>query len=115
MGQHVDPSVGRRPGPARVLLSGQPTLKHAETNDCNAFQVDICTNGFGAGFDFAIPESHILEPERTTETTCRADAALAGRQVNLGPVSGEKGHWIRQGRGQLASNPNSIIAAGPGG
>jgi hypothetical protein len=36
-------------------------------------------------------------------------------KVNLGPLPGEKGHWIRQGRGQLASNPNSIIAAGPGG
>ena len=36
-------------------------------------------------------------------------------RVNLGTFPGEKGHWIRQGRGQLASNPESIIAAGPGG
>jgi hypothetical protein len=35
--------------------------------------------------------------------------------VNLGPPPGEKGHWIRQGRAQLASNPESVIAAGPGG
>ena len=35
--------------------------------------------------------------------------------VNLGTTAGEKGHWIRQGRAQLASNPESIIAAGPGG
>jgi hypothetical protein len=35
--------------------------------------------------------------------------------VNLGTFPGEKGHWIRQGRAQLASNPESIIAAGPGG
>jgi hypothetical protein len=33
----------------------------------------------------------------------------------LGTFPGEKGHWIRQGRAQLASNPRSIIAAGPGG
>jgi hypothetical protein len=36
-------------------------------------------------------------------------------RVNLGTFPGEKGHWIRQGRAQLASNPQSIIAAGPGG
>jgi len=36
-------------------------------------------------------------------------------RINLGPLPGEKGHWIRQGRAQLASNPESIIAAGPGG
>lgn len=36
-------------------------------------------------------------------------------RVNLGTSPGEKGHWIRQGRGQLASNPESVIAAGPGG
>jgi hypothetical protein len=36
-------------------------------------------------------------------------------RVNLGTLPGEKGHWIRQGRAQLASNPESIIAAGPGG
>jgi hypothetical protein len=35
--------------------------------------------------------------------------------LNLGTVPGEKGHWIRQGRAQLASNPESVIAAGPGG
>lgn len=34
---------------------------------------------------------------------------------NLGTFPGEKGHWIRQGRGQLAGNPDSVIAAGPGG
>jgi hypothetical protein len=39
---------------------------------------------------------------------------LDGR-VNFGPPPGEKGHWIRMGRGQLASNPNSTIAAGPAG
>src|SRR5438105_4671634 len=36
-------------------------------------------------------------------------------RVNLGALPGEKGHWIRQGRAQLANNPESIIAAGPGG
>jgi hypothetical protein len=36
-------------------------------------------------------------------------------RVNLGTFPGEKGHWIRQGRGQLASNPDSVISAGPGG
>ncbi len=36
-------------------------------------------------------------------------------RVNLGTFPGEKGHWIRQGRAQLASNPESVIAAGPGG
>src|SRR5262249_10905694 len=35
--------------------------------------------------------------------------------VNLGTFPGEKGHWIRQGRAQLASNAESVIAAGPGG
>ena len=35
--------------------------------------------------------------------------------VNLGTFPGEKGHWIRQGRAQLASNPESVITAGPGG
>jgi hypothetical protein len=36
-------------------------------------------------------------------------------RVSFGPSPGEKGHWIRQGRAQLASNPESVIAAGPGG
>src|SRR5215471_5128944 len=49
----------------------------------------------------------------------RAPARPAPRwpdgRVNLGTFPGEKGHWIRQGRAQLASNPESIIAAGPGG
>ena len=36
-------------------------------------------------------------------------------RVSFGPTPGEKGHWIRQGRAQLASNPGSVIAAGPGG
>jgi hypothetical protein len=35
--------------------------------------------------------------------------------VNLGTFPGEKGHWIRQGRGHLAANSDSVIAAGPGG
>jgi hypothetical protein len=35
--------------------------------------------------------------------------------VNLGTFPGEKGHWIRQGRAQLANNAESVIAAGPGG
>ena len=35
--------------------------------------------------------------------------------VNLGTFRGEKGHWIRQGRAQLADNPESVLAAGPGG
>jgi hypothetical protein len=34
--------------------------------------------------------------------------------VNLGTGNGEKGHWIRQGRSQLANNPDSALAAGPG-
>jgi len=37
-----------------------------------------------------------------------------GRE-NLGTSPGEKGHWIRQGRAQLANNAGSVIAAGPGG
>jgi len=49
----------------------------------------------------------------------RAPAPPAPRwpdgRVNLGTFPGEKGHWIRQGRAQLASNPGSVIAAGPGG
>jgi hypothetical protein len=36
-------------------------------------------------------------------------------RINIGTFPGEKGHWIRQGRAQLASNPESVIAAGPGG
>src|SRR5215475_3082541 len=40
---------------------------------------------------------------------------LQDGRVNLGPLPGEKGHWIRQGRAQLASNSESVIAAGPGG
>ena len=36
-------------------------------------------------------------------------------RVNLGTFPGENGHWIRQGRGQLATNSDSVIAAGPGG
>jgi hypothetical protein len=36
-------------------------------------------------------------------------------RINLGTTGTDKGHWIRQGRAQLASNPESIIAAGPGG
>jgi hypothetical protein len=36
-------------------------------------------------------------------------------RANLGTSGSEKGHWIRQGRAQLASNPESVIAAGPGG
>jgi hypothetical protein len=36
-------------------------------------------------------------------------------RVSLGTFPGEKGHWIRQGRAQLASNADSVIAAGPGG
>src|SRR5262249_30156171 len=49
----------------------------------------------------------------------RAPARPAPRwpdgRVNLGTSPGEKGHWIRQGRAQLANNPGSVIAAGPGG
>lgn len=36
-------------------------------------------------------------------------------RINLGTAPGEKGHWIRQGRAQLATNTESVIAAGPGG
>jgi hypothetical protein len=36
-------------------------------------------------------------------------------RINLGTFPGEKGHWIRQGRGQLATNTDSVIAAGNGG
>jgi len=36
-------------------------------------------------------------------------------RINIGTFPGEKGHWIRQGRAPLASNPESVIAAGPGG
>jgi hypothetical protein len=49
----------------------------------------------------------------------RAPARPAPRwadgRVNLGTSPGEKGHWIRQGRAQLANNAGSVIAAGPGG
>jgi len=34
-------------------------------------------------------------------------------RINLGTSPGEKGHWIRQGRAQLADNPQSVISAGP--
>lgn len=40
---------------------------------------------------------------------------LASGQMNLGAPVGEIGHWIRQGRAQLAANSDSVIAAGPGG
>ncbi len=40
---------------------------------------------------------------------------LIGQNANLGPAPGDKGHWIRQGRAQLATNSESVIAAGPGG
>jgi hypothetical protein len=36
-------------------------------------------------------------------------------RINLGTSPGEKGHWIRQGRAQLATNTDSVIVAGPGG
>jgi hypothetical protein len=36
-------------------------------------------------------------------------------RINLGTFPGEKGHWIRQGRGQLATNTDSVTAAGNGG
>jgi hypothetical protein len=39
----------------------------------------------------------------------------ADGHINLGTFPSEKGHWIRQGRGQLATNTDSVIAAGPGG
>jgi len=38
-----------------------------------------------------------------------------GGHINLGTFPGENGHWIRQGRAQLANNPSSVIAAGSGG
>ena len=40
---------------------------------------------------------------------------LPDGHVNLGTSGNENGHWIRQGRAQLASNPESVIAAGQGG
>jgi hypothetical protein len=52
---------------------------------------------------------------RQTQSLIRAIPRWPDGRVNLGTVAGEKGHWIRQGRAQLAANPNSVIAAGPGG
>jgi len=52
---------------------------------------------------------------RGQQAPARPTPRLADGRVNLGTLPGEKGHWIRQGRGQLASNPGSVIAAGPGG
>jgi hypothetical protein len=40
---------------------------------------------------------------------------LPDGRVNLGASDSEQGHWIRQGRAQLATNSESVIAAGPGG
>ena len=40
---------------------------------------------------------------------------LPDGRVNLGTSANENGHWIRQGRAQLAMNSESVIAAGPGG
>ena len=45
----------------------------------------------------------------------RAVPRMADGHVNLGTSPGEKGHWIRQGRAQLANNPESVLPAGPGG
>lgn len=49
------------------------------------------------------------------QTPSRPTPRWPDGQVNLGTFPGEKGHWIRQGRGQLATNSDSVIAAGPGG
>jgi len=40
---------------------------------------------------------------------------LPDGRVNLAAAANEHGHWIRQGRAQLATNSESVIAAGPGG
>ena len=52
---------------------------------------------------------------RQNQAPARPAPRLSDGRVNLGTSPGEKGHWIRQGRGQLASNTESVIAAGPGG
>jgi hypothetical protein len=52
---------------------------------------------------------------RGQRATARPAPRWPDGRVNLGTVPGEKGHWIRQGRAQLANNPGSVIAAGPGG
>ena len=49
------------------------------------------------------------------QATVRPAPRWTDGRVNLGTFPGEKGHWIRQGRGQLATNTDSVIAAGPGG
>src|SRR5215831_17192874 len=49
------------------------------------------------------------------QATVRPAPRWPDGRVNLGTFPGEKGHWIRQGRAQLASNAESVIAAGPGG
>jgi len=53
--------------------------------------------------------------QRQQQQPSRPSPRWPDGRVNLGTIPGEKGHWIRQGRAQLASNPESIIAAGPGG
>jgi hypothetical protein len=52
---------------------------------------------------------------RQQPAVARPAPRLPDGRVNLGTAPGEKGHWIRQGRAQLASNSESVIAAGPGG
>jgi len=53
--------------------------------------------------------------QRQSQSQARPAPRRPDGHVNFGPPPGEKGHWIRQGRAQLASNPDSVIGAGPGG
>jgi hypothetical protein len=56
-----------------------------------------------------------MSQQRQSQTSARPVPRWPDGHVRLGPQPGEKGHWIRQGRAQLATNGQSVIAAGPGG
>jgi len=67
------------------------------------------------GFVLVLLASVAIAQNRQQQQPARPAPRWPDGRVNLGATPGEKGHWIRQGRAQLASNPESVIAAGPGG
>ena len=64
---------------------------------------------------FATFATLINAQQRQSQSPSRPIPRWPDGHVSFGPPPGEKGHWIRQGRAQLAGNPASVIAAGPGG
>jgi hypothetical protein len=68
-----------------------------------------------AAFATIVLTAFAIGQNRAPQAPARPAPRLPDGRVNFGTLPGEKGHWIRQGRGQLASNPGSVIAAGPGG